>query len=803
MKYRLQDLIDVEQFQSLQDRLNQIYAFPSAIIDNDGNILTATCWQDICTKFHRVNKESEKECIKSDQYILGHLHEADPAVSYRCPHGLIDNATPIIIEGVHYGNFFTGQFFLEKPAPAFFKEQARKYGFDEGAYLAAVQKVPVWTTEQLHSYLYFIKGLIEVISSVGLRNLREKESRRQLLASEEKFRALFESAKDGIFQLSAKGDLVALNASFAGMHGYTFEEMLKMNLKDLDTPETAALAPARTQRLLAGEPLTFEVEHYCKNGRTIPLEVSANMVIINGEKYILGFHRDITERKRSEELIKNILESVDEGFIILDRDFRILSANKAYANMVAMPLQNIIGGHCYEVSHRGSTPCSGTGCDCAVKKVFETRTSHVSVHAHHDSKGGLVHIETKAYPLSKDGSGEVVTAIETLVDITERQKLEEQLRQSQKMESIGTLAGGIAHDFNNILTAIIGYGHLVLMKMAKDDPQRLNIEHMLEAGDRAAHLTKDLLLFGRKQISERKAVDLNEIIGRVERFLVRVIGEDVDCRTILSNEAMPVLGDSHQLEQVLMNLATNARDAMPAGGIFTVATAQARFDEKFITVHGFGKPGSYVLASITDTGKGMDDETKERIFEPFFTTKEAGKGTGLGLAVVYGIIKQHEGFINVYSEPGRGTTFRIYLPLIAAGVDEQKKPAEERPLGGTETILLAEDDEAVRNLTRSVLEDFGYSVITAIDGRDAVIKYRENKDKIRLLLLDLIMPGMTGMEAYDEIRTMTPGVKVLFVTGYAPDMVRQKVLIDDKMPVLFKPTSPTELLRQVRKTLDT
>jgi len=413
-----------------------------------------------------------------------------------------------------------------------------------------------------------------------------------------------------------------------------------------------------------------------------------------------------------------------------------------------------------------------------------------------------IHVETKAYPLAKDGSGEVVTVIEAIVDITEKLKLEEQLRQAQKMEGIGQLAGGIAHDFNNILTAIISYGNISLMKMAKDDPQRLNIEHMLEAANHAAQLTKDLLLFSRKQVSERKPVDLNEIIKTVEKFLKRVIGEDVECRTTLFEEAMPVLGDSHQLEQVMMNLAMNGRDAMPTGGILTITTEQVRFDEEFISSHGYGKPGQYALTTVSDTGKGMDEVTRQHIFEPFFTTKEVGKGTGLGLAVVYGIIKQHEGFINVYSEPGQGTTFRIYLPLIASVMDEEKKVVQELTARGTEAILFAEDEETVREVTRFVLEDFGYTVITAHDGQDAVNRYKENRDKIHLLLFDIVMPKKTGKMAYDEIRAIRPDIKVIFQSGYAPDIVRNKVSLGDNANIVYKPISPMELLKKVRGVLD-
>lgn len=377
------------------------------------------------------------------------------------------------------------------------------------------------------------------------------------------------------------------------------------------------------------------------------------------------------------------------------------------------------------------------------------------------------------------------------------------LRQAQKMESVGTLAGGVAHDFNNILTAITGYGHLTLMKMAKDDPLRLNVENILQAADRAEHLTKDLLLFSRKQITDWKPVELNEVIRKVEKFLLRVIGEDIECKTVLHDQPLMVLADAHQIEQVLMNFATNARDAMPTGGTFTITTEKIRLDKEFITVHGYGRPGAYALVTVSDSGKGMDKETRQRIFEPFFTTKEVGKGTGLGLAVVYAIIKQHEGYINVYSEPGKGTTFRIYLPEIASGVGKgEKEPEEEQPRRGTETLLLAEDDESVRNLVKDVLEEFGYTVITSIDGEDAINKFTENRDEIQLLLFDLIMPKKTGKEAYDEIRKIKPGIKIIYSSGYAPDIIRQRALLDDQVTVAFKPLSPRDLLKKVRHVLD-
>lgn len=513
--------------------------------------------------------------------------------------------------------------------------------------------------------------------------------------------------------------------------------------------------------------------------------------------------REAEERRQAESLVESMLETVDEGFIIMDRNFRILSANRAYLKMVNLPSDKVIGNYCYRITHHSDRPCHDNGEECAALKVFETGASHSAVHSHERDENGLMVIETKAYPLSKDETGAVNTVIETLVDITERRRLEEQLHQAQKMESIGTLAGGIAHDFNNILSAIIGYGDMAIMKMAEDSPEKKNIEQMLYAAERAAHLTKDLLLFSRKQMTEKKPANLNDIIRKIETFLSRVIGEDITLTTELHNGELPILADSHQIEQILMNFATNARDAMPKGGKFMISTCPVCMDSEFITAHGYGSPGRYALITVSDTGRGMDQETVKRIFEPFFTTKGVGKGTGLGMAVVYGIIKQHEGHISVYSEPDMGTTFRIYLPLVLSGIEtEAILPGGTVPAGGSETILLAEDSEPVRTLTATVLKDFGYEVIETSDGNDAVARFIENADRIDLLLFDLIMPGKTGKDAYDEIHALRPDIRVIFTSGYAPDIIRERSALGEEVPVLSKPASPVDLLKKIRSVLD-
>lgn len=386
----------------------------------------------------------------------------------------------------------------------------------------------------------------------------------------------------------------------------------------------------------------------------------------------------------------------------------------------------------------------------------------------------------------------------------EKEQLEAQLRQAQKMEAIGQLAGGVAHDFNNILCAIIGFGTLLEMSMGKDDPSRRHLEQILSAADRATSLTQGLLTFSRKQILNPQPADLNTIVHRVERMLARLISEDIELRLFLSGQELNVLVDTSQIDQVLLNLATNARDAMPGGGVLVIKTEKADPPADFLAETAALPTTRYALLTVTDTGSGMEKETREKIFEPFFTTKDVGKGTGLGLAMVYGIVKQHNGHIDVSSEPGHGTSFRIYLPMAL----EENLPPEpsnhpSQPVAGTETILVVEDNPEVRNLSRTVLETFGYKIIEAVDGEDAVEQFGKNLHDIDLVVMDVVMPKMNGQQAYREISKIRPDVKVLFMSGHTADIIQEKGILTDGGSFIHKPVTPMELLRKIRQLLDT
>ena len=400
----------------------------------------------------------------------------------------------------------------------------------------------------------------------------------------------------------------------------------------------------------------------------------------------------------------------------------------------------------------------------------------------------------------RDESGKIVAYRGIIKDITEWKRLEQQLFQAQKMEAVGQLAGGIAHDFNNILTAIIGYGNLLKAHLEDGLPAKY-LNYILESADRAAKLIQDLLAFSRRQMISPRLVDLNTVIEGVKNILSRLIGEDIEL-SVQYKGILPVIADSTQIEQVLLNLATNARDAMAEGGSLFISTELTNIDERFIKTYGYGRAGEYALITVSDTGSGMDQKIKEKIFEPFFSTKEVGKGTGLGLSMVYGIVKQHNGYINVYSEAGRGTTFRIYLPSMREESPDEKEPDATDLKGGTETILLAEDDFPVKKYIRELLEGVGYTVIEAGDGKEVLEVFSKYKDTIKMLILDLIMPKMNGKEVFAAIRELNPQVKALFISGYSADILHQKKIVEDGYDVISKPVSSAKLLTKVREVLE-
>jgi len=608
--------------------------------------------------------------------------------------------------------------------------------------------------------------------------------------------------------LHADGTLIMMNRAGLNMlQADSLDQVKGQSVYPLVLPEYRDAFARLTEEVFQGNEgnLTFEMtgvkgRRLWLDTHAVPLRNDKNDIIA-----LLGITRDVTERRKAEESLRKerdftsaVLDTVGSMVLVLDHEGNIVRFNRTCEHVSGYTWEEVREKHVWDFL---IPPEQVEG----VKNVFLDLKAGRFPNKHENfwvTKKGERKLIAWTNTAHVTAGGEVEYVIATGMDVTERKQLEEQLRQSQKMESLGTLAGGIAHEFINNLSAIIGYGNLLQMKVHEGDPLRHNIEQILASAKTAASLTQSLLAYSRKQVLNPRPVSLNEIIRKVERLLARLIGEDLELKTVLTDQGAVVLADAGQIEQVLMNLATNARDAMPNGGYLYLETSVVDLDEHGARTHGLALPGSYAVIVATDSGMGMDEKTRERIFEPFFTTKDAGTATGLGLAMAYGIVKQHNGAIEVASEPGRGTAITIYLPAVDA-IPVEQGTEDLLPIeGGTETILVAEDDEAVRRLTTSLLEQFGYTVIQAKDGEDAVNKFMKNREQIRLLLLDVIMPKKNGREVFNKIKIFNPGINALFVSGYAEEIMHQQGLLDKGFHFLLKPVAINDLLRKVREILD-
>jgi PAS domain S-box-containing protein len=651
---------------------------------------------------------------------------------------------------------------------------------------------------------------VEVYARKLDKKVRELEQEREAIrkADEElKFRNAIlstqqEASIDGILVVDESGRILSFNRRFCELWNIP-SEVLETRSDErtlqsvLDTIVDPDIFLQKVRYLYKYRQETSRDEISLRDGRIFD-RYSAPMFGVDGRYYgRVWYFRDITERKQTEEEMRKLSHAVEQSpssVMITDLHGNIEYVNPKFAEVTGYSLEEVRGKN-PRILKSGETPSE------EYRKLWETITSGGEWHGvfHNRRRDGTLFWERVSISSVRDTSGTITHFIAVKEDITNQKSLEDQFRQAQKMEAIGQLAGGIAHDFNNILTAIIGYAHMLKMKLINDEKLGAYADYILSLSDKAANLTQSLLAFSRKQIINPKPVNLNDIIRTVEKLLFRIIGEDIKLKTMLSEKDLVVMADHVQIEQALMNLATNARDAMPEGGRLTIETEDVAMDHEYIKEHGYGTEGLYAVISVTDSGEGMDKETKGKIFEPFFTTKEVGKGTGLGLAMVYGIVKQHEGYINVYSEPGKGTTFRIYIPLIQARVEEIK-PEFIQPLEtGTETILLAEDEPEVRAFTIKLLEEYGYKVIDAVDGEDAIGKFKLHKDAIQLVLLDVIMPNRSGREVYEKIRNVRPDIKVLFTSGYPADHING--IIEKGSDFILKPVSPTKLLQKIREML--
>jgi PAS domain S-box-containing protein len=663
--------------------------------------------------------------------------------------------------------------------------------------------IPIWGSH-IHTIL-FITISAFVVSIVVLR--REAEVEDVLNDGKQLLRSVLKSGLDGFYLVDTQGRLLQVNDAYCTMSGYAREELLQMRVADVECAESEQDVAAHIELIIRQGTDRFESRHRRKNGQIINIETSVNFQTFGGGRFFC-FLRDITERKiaertlrESEERFRRVVEGAPVGiFIQTDGIYRYFNP-AALAILGAESANQVVGRGYLEVMH---PDCRASVAERArivreQKKAvpfMEERLLRVD--------GTVVDGEITAVPFIFEGRD---GALVFLRDITERKQkeaerhtLEQQLQQAQKMEAVGRLAGGIAHDFNNLLMVIQSYTELLQDSLPAHDSLRTNTEQVLKAADRAASLTRQMLAFSRRQITSPLLLNLNVVINETAKMLKRLIGEDIEVRLDLAELLWTIEADSDQIGQILMNLCVNSRDAMPHGGILTIATDNITAEQGGIDGHLFVVPGKYVKISVTDTGMGIPKEEQEHIFEPFFTTKEVSKGTGLGLAMVYGIVKQSGGYVWVDSELGMGSRFTICLPRANGIIAPNTLAKPDAPLQGLETLLVAEDEEALREAICGYLHSLGYTVLAASSGHQALSIASQEK-QIDLLITDVVMPKMSGRELSETLKSFRPDLKTIYMSGYTDDSVLRNGIQVMNATFLQKPFSFSTLARKVRDTL--
>ncbi|MDP9347876.1 MAG: PAS domain S-box protein [Gemmatimonadota bacterium] len=767
----------------------------------------------------RVERRRAEEALRESQRALSTLLSNLPGMVYRSQNDP-DWTMEFVSEGcLALTGYSSGEILGESAVP--FSKQI--YPEDRGAVWAEVQsavrdKRPFrleyrlrtkrgeekWVWEQGQG-IFSPEGELLALEGFITDITERKRAEEALHQAEEQYRLLFEDNPHPMWVYDPETlAFLAANHTAVLQYGYSREEFLAMKILDLHPPEDL---PALLEGLSrVGHLDRVDIgKHRKKDGTIIDVEITGRSLIFAGRRARIALGQDITERTRAAEALKesearfrSVVESLGEGLLVTDLDDRVLYANARIEEVFGYTPDELVGRIAYEVLHPGE------GAE-RFRSALERRMQNVSDTYEMQVRrkdGKRIWIRVIGTPL-RDAAGTIVGTVGAIADITERRQLEEQLRQSQKMDAIGRLAGGVAHDFNNMLMAIKSNAHFLLMDLPEDDPLREDAREIDQAADRAASLTRQLLAFSRQQVLQPQVLDLNAVVSQTEKMLRRLIGADVELVTELGPGLGPVEADPGQMEQVLLNLAVNARDAMPGGGRIVIRTANAEIDGQAARFYPHLEPGTpAVVLSVSDTGTGIDRETRERIFDPFFTTKEQGKGTGLGLSTVYGIVKQSGGYIWLESEVGRGSTFSIHLPRVQAEpapAGPDRAPAA-RPRSAT--VLLVEDEEGVRRVARKMLERSGFTVIEASDGEEALRLCAGREEVIDLVVTDVVMPGMGGGELVERLAALRPGIRVLFMSGYTDEAVEKHGTLVPGAFYIQKPFAPEILVSKVVEMLN-
>jgi two-component system cell cycle sensor histidine kinase/response regulator CckA len=663
-----------------------------------------------------------------------------------------------------------------------------------------------WMAGELHQRASRALAQAKVAEQEQERAKERAKAEEALRESEALLRTFVDHAADAFFLHDTDdfGKILDVNRQACESLGYSREELIGNYPREFDVGLSPEEVIRIGMRVAAGETFAFETRHRRKDGSEFPVEMRVRPFQHGGKRMSVALGRDITERKQAEkalseshDLLRAVVEGTPDAILVKDMQGRYRMINTAGARGMGRTVEEVIGKTDGEIMAPEAAAVIRER-ELQILATGETETFEETVAT---SGGPRVFLTTKG--IYRDRQGNVIGLIGLARDVTDLKKLETEFRQAQKMEALGGLAGGVAHDFNNLLMIITGYSELVFNRLRADDPSRGPLTEIQKAGERAVALTRQLLAFSRKQVLQPQVLRLNQLLDELISLLRRLIGEDIELTQALD----PGLGlakvDPGQFEQAIINLAVNARDAMPGGGRLSLATRNAKIGDADLEWHPDARLGRYVVVEVSDTGQGMDESVQARIFEPFFTTKAAGKGTGLGLAMVYGFVKQSGGHVEVESIPGRGTTFRLYLPR-SEETESSRTPASEdfRIPKGEETILLVEDEEAVRTLARLVLQSYGYKVLEAADGQEGLAVAREYPGTIHMMVTDMVMPRMSGRQLADHLARERPRLPILFMSGYTDDAELQSGVTGAGEGFIPKPISPLALTRKVRQILD-
>jgi len=633
--------------------------------------------------------------------------------------------------------------------------------------------------------------------------LQEKErSGEALQDSEKRYRRLFESAKDGILILDADtGKVVDVNPFLLKLLGYTYDALYGKHIWELGIFKDIAASRDAFKSLQANEYIRYEdLPLETIDGRPIAVEFVSNVYLVDHSKVIQCNIRDITARKRADAERKQLIaaiEQVGEAIVMTDAQGIIQFVNPAFEQSTGYSREEAVGQNPRILK-------SGEQDEPFYRNLWDTISTQRTWEGRMVNKrkdGTLYTVEATISPVC-NASGRIVNYVAVNRDITEQLRLADQFQQAQKMEAVGLLAGGVAHDFNNMLGVIIGYVELALNIVEPGQSVHAYLNEILNAARRSTDITRQLLAFARKQTIIPVVLDLNQTVESVLKMLRRLIGEDIDLAWLPGEGLYPVKMDPAQVDQILANLCLNARDAVDGVGRITIETGNAVIDKTFCALHAGFEAGEYVLLAVSDNGCGMDKETLDKILDPFFTTKEVGRGTGLGLSTVYGIVKQNSGFINVYSELGQGTTVKIYFPRCAGQVaDTQWQGAAEIPLGRGETVLLVEDEFALLSIFKIMLEKLGYRVLAAATPSEAIGLAEGHASEIQLLITDVIMPEMNGWDLAERVQSFCPGMNILFISGYTADVIAHRGVLNESVNLIQKPFPLKDLAVKVREAL--